>query len=213
MTRGKFITFEGTDSSGKSTQAELLHSDLQQRGHAVITTREPGGTDIGEAIRKLVVYPTQRLNGLTETLLMFAARREHIIHKIEPALAAGTWVICDRFTDSTYAYQGGGRGVDTKIIDQLAHWVQDALTPDITFYLNFPPASSSYPLFSEEIFEKEDAVFYERIAKVYQQLANREPQRVINIMNEKKEDGSRRARDEIQTDIQQAINRYLLPKT
>lgn len=210
--RGKFITFEGTDFSGKSTQAELLCDYLKQRGYPVLMTREPGGTAIGEDIRRLVLH-TERLDGLTETLLMFAARREHIIHQIDPALAAGTWVICDRFTDSTYAYQGGGRGVEQDIITQLAHWVQDTLTPDITFYLNSPPASSSAPLLANETFERENTAFYERIAKVYKQLANREPQRVITIMNDTKDGKARRARDDIQTEIRDSVNNRLSAET
>lgn len=210
MTRGKFITFEGIDASGKSTQAALLCERLTARGIEAVRTREPGGSALAERIRDIALRVPEgetQPDGISETLLMFAARREHILRRIAPALAAGRWVVCDRFTDSTFAYQGGGRGVDADFISQLARQVQGGIAPDLTFYLESPAATSPNPLFSQEIFEHESKDFYKNVIKAYKKLAQQQKQRIVVIKN-----GSpRRDRDEIGRDIWQALEQRLLP--
>ena len=128
--RGKFITLEGVDGAGKSTHLDWIAARLEAAGKKVLLTREPGGTPLGEELRKLLL--TQAMHLETETLLMFAARREHLEQLILPALAAGTWVLSDRFTDATFAYQGGGRGLELRRIETLESWVHQDLQPDLT---------------------------------------------------------------------------------
>ncbi|MFH1604962.1 MAG: dTMP kinase, partial [Pseudomonadota bacterium] len=128
--RGKFITLEGVDGAGKSTHVQWVAGRIEAAGRKVVVTREPGGTPLGEELRKLLL--TQPMHLETEALLMFAARREHLDKVILPALAAGTWVLSDRFTDATFAYQGGGRGLDMGRIEALESWVQQGLQPDLT---------------------------------------------------------------------------------
>src|SRR5215470_13193020 len=130
--RGKFVTLEGIDGAGKSTHLRWLVRYIQERGIKVRATREPGGTTLGEDLRKLLLDGDRQLSSETETLLMFAARREHIEKVIVPALEAGTWVVCDRFTDATYAYQSGGSGVAWDRVAVLEQWVQQELQPDLT---------------------------------------------------------------------------------
>jgi len=134
--KGKFITFEGIDGAGKSSHVEWMAEALRQRGHVVHVTREPGGTELGEKLRELLLNQPMHLE--TETLLMFAARREHLARLIEPALARGEWVVCDRFSDATYAYQGGGRGLDRTKFLALEHWVHEHLQPDVTLLFDLP---------------------------------------------------------------------------
>lgn len=134
--RGKFITLEGIDGAGKSTHHTWLVSHLQQAGKRVLATREPGGTELGEKLRALVLSETMDLE--TEALVMFAARREHLAKAILPALTDGIWVVSDRFTDATYAYQGGGRGLAPERIEALEAWVQGALQPDLTLVFDLP---------------------------------------------------------------------------
>ena len=136
---GKFITLEGMDGAGKSTHLAGLAQVLRERGLTVRTTREPGGTALGEKLRQLLLDRDQRLHPETETLLMFAARHEHLDKIIRPALAAGAWVLCDRFTDATFAYQSGGSGVSWARIEALERWVHADLQPDLTVYLDVPP--------------------------------------------------------------------------
>lgn len=136
MKPGKFITFEGIDGAGKSTHISFVASLLHDRGHTVITTREPGGTPLGEQLRTLLLHEKMHLE--TEALLMFAARREHLAQVIEPALARGDWVISDRFTDATFAYQGGGRGLDIRKLETLEQWVHPGLQPDLTLLFDVP---------------------------------------------------------------------------
>ena len=131
--RGRFITFEGIDGAGKSSHIEALAAWLRERGHAVQVTREPGGTPLAERLRDLVLH--QPMDALTESLLVFAARRDHLATAIEPALAAGTTVLCDRFTDASFAYQGGGRGLDAGRIADLERWAAGR-KPDLTFLLD-----------------------------------------------------------------------------
>jgi dTMP kinase len=136
MARGKFITFEGIDGAGKSTHLAHVADLLASRGKTVVVTREPGGTSLGEKLRELLLH--QKMHLETEALLMFAARREHIAQIIEPALARGEWVISDRFTDATFAYQGGGRKLDLQKLAVLERWVHPHLQPDLTFLFDVP---------------------------------------------------------------------------
>jgi dTMP kinase len=136
MSTGKFITFEGIDGAGKSTHVSFVADLLRDRNKEVVVTREPGGTSLGEALRNILLHEKMHLE--TEALLMFAARREHIAQVIAPALACGDWVICDRFTDSTFAYQGGGRKLDRSKLVALEHWVHPHLQPDLTLLFDVP---------------------------------------------------------------------------
>ena len=178
MKRGKFISFEGLDGAGKSSHVAATAERLQKRGVDVVVTREPGGTVLGERLRELVLAETMHLE--TETLLMFAARREHVAQVIEPALARGAWVVCDRFTDATRAYQGGGRGVDSEKIEILARWVHPHTNPDLTllFDISHQAArlriSGARPL---DRFERESAEFHDRVRARYRALAAAEPGR------------------------------------
>jgi dTMP kinase len=136
--RGKFITFEGIDGAGKSSHIESAAAFVRAQGRRVLTTREPGGTPLGEKLRGLLLHAAMHLE--TEALLMFAARREHLERVIEPALAGGDWVICDRFSDATFAYQCGGRGLDREKFAQLEQWVHAHLQPDLTLLFDLPAA-------------------------------------------------------------------------
>ncbi|SDV51453.1 dTMP kinase [Chitinasiproducens palmae] len=170
-TRGKFITFEGIDGAGKTTHIlgcrTLLESRLQGSGRAVVSTREPGGTPLGEALRDLVLHQSMHLD--TEALLMFAARREHMDRVIGPALARGDWVLCDRFTDATFAYQGGGRGLPRERLDALERWVQGDFQPDLTLLFDVPPdtAATRRQAHQSDRFERESHEFFERTRDEY----------------------------------------------
>ena len=170
---GRFITFEGLDGAGKSTHIERTASLLRAQGHTVTTTREPGGTELGEQIRALLLHRSMHVD--TEILLMFAARREHLAQVIEPALARGDWVICDRFTDATFAYQGGGRDVPAARIEPLEAWVQGSRQPDLTFLFDLPYALARQRLGHEgrnlDRFEREHETFHERVRLAYHQRA------------------------------------------
>ena len=135
---GKLISLEGVDGAGKTTHLAYLCDYLVKRQVTVLTTREPGGTHVGEQLRSILLDAAEPIAPLTELLMMFAARAEHIQKVIRPALLAGTWVLCDRFTDATYAYQGGGRGIDSQNIEVLEHMTQGSLRPDLTFLLDLP---------------------------------------------------------------------------
>lgn len=178
--RGKFITFEGIDGAGKSSHVEWLASFLRDKGHIVHVTREPGGTELGEKLRELLLHTPMHLE--TETLLMFAARREHLATLIEPALAGGEWVVCDRFSDATYAYQGGGRGLDRAKLQQLEHWVHGHLQPDLTLLFDLPldVARERIALASRVLdrFEQERADFHERVRQAYLERAHSSPARI-----------------------------------
>ncbi|MBS1170206.1 MAG: dTMP kinase [Burkholderiaceae bacterium] len=161
MTNGKFITFEGIDGAGKSTHIEFVAQLLKQRGLNVVVTREPGGTPLGEKLRELLLHEPMHLE--TEALLMFAARREHMAQVIEPALARGDWVISDRFTDATFAYQGGGRKLDLAKLRTLEQWVHPALQPDLTLLFDVSPEVARARLDatrSPDKFEREQAEFF-----------------------------------------------------
>lgn len=161
MASGKFITFEGIDGAGKSTHIPFVTDLLRQRGLAVVATREPGGTDLGERLRELVLHHKMHLE--TEALLMFASRREHLAQVIEPALARGDWVISDRFTDATFAYQGGGRKLALDKLDSLEQWVHPHLQPDLTLLFDVPLEVARARLDAERTldkFEQEKADFF-----------------------------------------------------
>jgi dTMP kinase len=178
--RGKFITFEGIDGAGKSSHVEWLADTLRQRGLSVLVTREPGGTALGEKLRELLLSEAMHLE--TETLLMFAARREHLAQRIEPALARGEWVICDRFSDATWAYQGGGRGLDKAKFLALERWVHEHLQPDLTLLFDLPleVARERIVLANRVLdkFEQERADFHERVRQAYLERAHANPSRM-----------------------------------
>ena len=178
--KGKFITFEGIDGAGKSSHVEWLAEHLRARGLVVHVTREPGGTELGEKLRTLLLNEPMHLE--TETLLMFAARREHLARLIEPALARGEWVVCDRFSDATFAYQGGGRGLDRSKFLTLEHWVHGHVQPDLTLLFDLPLeiARERIALASRVLdrFEQERADFHERVRQAYLERAHNNPSRI-----------------------------------
>ena len=178
---GRFITLEGSEGCGKSTNLEHIRQYLEAAGKEVLLTREPGGTPLGESIRELLLDHRQsQMCDDTELLLMFAARAQHLAEVIRPALEAGKWVLCDRFTDATYAYQGGGRGIDTARIASLEQWVQGELRPDLTLLLDMPVAaglSRAGERSAPDRFEREQLDFFERVRRAYLQLAESHPQR------------------------------------
>ena len=182
--KGKFITFEGIDGAGKSSHVEWLAEWLREKGQIVHVTREPGGTELGEKLRELLLHAPMHLE--TETLLMFAARREDLARLIEPALNRGEWVVCDRFSDATYAYQGGGRGLDRAKLQQLEHWVHGSLQPDLTLLFDLPldVARERIALASRMLdrFEQERADFHERVRQAYLERAHSAPMR-IRVIN------------------------------
>ncbi len=168
--RGKFITFEGMDGAGKSTHLKWLARLLARHGIRVKVTREPGGTALGEKLRKLVLHGSARLHPETETLLMFAARRQHLDRVIEPALKASTWVLCDRFTDATYAYQAGGSGVAWDRVAVLEHWVQRGIQPDLTVLFDVAPSVGrrrARRIKRPDRFEAEREAFFRRVRAAY----------------------------------------------
>ena len=181
-TRGRFITLEGIEGAGKTTQLAVVRSLLEERGVEVLTTREPGGSPLGEGIRALLLDAAYKgMTPDTELLLMFAARAEHIAHKIRPALARGTWVLCDRFTDATYAYQGGGRRIDLERISLLEEYVQGHMRPDLTLLLDLPVASGlarAGKRSAPDRFESESGRFFEAVRNQYLAIARCNPQRV-----------------------------------
>jgi dTMP kinase len=186
MTRGCFITVEGTEGVGKTTNLDFIQSCLERQGIDVVRTREPGGTPLAEDIRELLLNPREEpVAELTELLLMFAARAQHLQQVIRPALKAGSWVLCDRFTDATYAYQGGGRGLDTAQIAILEQLVQGELRPDLTLLLDLPVATGlarARARSTPDRFEAEKVNFFEGVRTHYLQRAAEEPERfaVIN---------------------------------
>ena len=178
---GKFITVEGIEGVGKTTNIEFIRQLLQTAGKDVVVTREPGGTPLGEAIRNLLLDPDYTgMDSTCELQLMFAARAEHLAQVIRPALEQGKWVLCDRFTDATYAYQGGGRGIDTNIIALLEDLVQGEFRPDITLLLDVPVdvgLARASERSDPDRFEQEQVTFFERIRQAYLDMAKVEPGR------------------------------------
>jgi dTMP kinase len=179
---GRFITFEGIDGAGKSSHIEALAAWLRARGHPVLVTREPGGTPLAEQLRELVLH--QPMDPLTESLLVFAARRDHLVGAIEPALAAGTTVLCDRFTDASFAYQGGGRGFDLDVLARLEAWVQQGRQPDLTLWFEVAPAVAAQrraAVRAPDRFESQDQAFFERVHAAYAARAAAQPARFARL--------------------------------
>ena len=187
MTRGLFISFEGIDGAGKSTHIERVAALFRQAGRAVVLTREPGGTHLSEKLRELVLH--EPMDALTEALLMFAARREHLVQVIEPALARGDVVLCDRFTDATFAYQGGGRGFDWQVLGQLEAMVQTTAQgvlrqPDLTVWFDLDPQIAAERLASARVpdkFESQPADFFAAVRAGYAQRQAEMPTRFARI--------------------------------
>jgi dTMP kinase len=180
---GKFISIEGIEGAGKSTQISFIRDFLEARGKRVVVSREPGGTELGEQIRALLLAP--RKTGMsedTELLLMFAARAEHIHQIIKPSLERGDWVLCDRFVDATFAYQGGGRGIDRDRIQTISDWTLKGIQTDLTLLFDLPVAVGQSRVVKrqqqKDRFEQEKAVFFERIRNCYLQRAEMEPERI-----------------------------------
>jgi len=186
VTRGRFITFEGGEGAGKSTQVQRLAARLKASGHEVVTTREPGGSPGAESIRDIVLRgDADRWSPVTETLLMYAARRDHIERVIRPALARGAWVICDRFADSTRAYQGAAGGVDPGFITALETYILEATRPDLTLVFDLPAETGLERAHAragaEMRFESKGIAFHERLRAGFQAIAAAEPDRCAVI--------------------------------
>jgi dTMP kinase len=186
MARGKFITFEGIDGAGKTTHLAWFRERLEQKvasgNRVVVMTREPGGTELGEALREILLHRKMDLE--TEALLMFAARREHLAEVIEPALARGDWVLSDRFTDATFAYQGGGRGLPRDKLEALERWVQGGFQPDLTILFDVPPDTASARRSAArepDRFESESDAFFTRTRTEYLRRAEEAPYRFAII--------------------------------
>jgi dTMP kinase len=200
---GKFITFEGIDGAGKSTHrawfAQQLQARLAPQGKQVVVTREPGGTPLGERLREVLLH--ERMHLETEALLMFASRREHIAEVIQPALERGDWVISDRFTDATFAYQGGGRGLAIDRLEALETWVQQGLQPTKTILFDLPPQIAAARLAdarTPDKFEAESAQFFLRTRAEYLRRAAAEPERFFVV-------DANRERGDIQKDLEQLL--------
>jgi len=179
---GVFISVEGIDGAGKSTHVDALAAWLRQRGRVVRQTREPGGTPLAETLRQLVLQ--EPMDPLTESLLVFAARRDHLQRCIEPALAAGEVVLCDRFTDATFAYQGGGRGFDLAVLTDLERWVQQGRQPDLSFWFDLPPgiaAARRAAVRAPDRFESQDEGFFSRVRAGYAARVQGDPTRFVRI--------------------------------
>ncbi len=193
--RGRFITLEGIDGAGKSTHVTEIGELLRARGFPVLLTREPGGTPLGERLREMLLHVA--MHHETETLLMFAARREHLACVIEPALQRGAWVVCDRFSDATYAYQSGGRGLDRAKFGLLERWVHGHLQPDLTLLFDLPAdvavrriEAQGRPL---DRFEQERGDFHERVRQAYLERATADPQRIQIVDSSQERDLVRQA--------------------
>lgn len=205
MTSGRFITLEGVEGAGKSTQIDFIARYLDSKGCQVCVTREPGGTGLGERIRELLLGDQPgRLSADAETLLMFAARAQHLDEVIRPALARGDWVICDRFTDATRAYQGAGRGVNEHLLECLVSSVQRGLHPHMTLLLDVPAGVGLARISHRTLdrFEQEGSVFLERVRQSYLRLARQEPQRICCI-------DAARPPEQIRQDITGCLDRLL----
>ncbi|MCQ9374999.1 dTMP kinase [Methyloversatilis sp. XJ19-13] len=180
MQTHRFITFEGMDGAGKSTQIAHAADWLRTRGESVLLTREPGGTPLGESLRALLLH--EAMHADTEALLMFAARREHLAQVIEPALARGEWVLCDRYTDASFAYQGGGRGIEAARLGVLEQWVQRGLQPGLTLLFDLPCEVAAQRLAASggdpDRFESEQADFFNRVRAAYLERATAEAVRI-----------------------------------
>jgi dTMP kinase len=197
------MTFEGIDGAGKSTHIGFVTDLLKDAGKTVVSTREPGGTAVGEKLRELLLHEKMHLE--TEALLMFASRREHLAQVIEPALARGDWVLSDRFTDASFAYQGGGRGLPLAKLDQLEQWVHPHLQPDLTLLFDVPLAVARERLDATRTldkFESEEAAFFERCRNEYLRRAAEHPERIVVI-------DSTRTIDEVRAALRTALEKWL----
>ncbi len=197
--RGRFVSFEGIDGAGKSSHVEWLADRLRGRGRSVVVTREPGGTELAEAVRDWVLNRPMSMR--VEALLVFAARQDHLDRVIRPALAAGTWVVCDRFTDSTVAYQGGGRGMPIEDIALLERWVHPDLQPDRTYLFDLDPAEAArrrQAARAADRFEAQDEAFFGRVRGAYLDRAALSPERFRRI------DGARTI-DSIRVELEKDI--------
>jgi dTMP kinase len=184
LKRGLFITFEGIDGAGKSTHLEWSAAYMREHGVSLISTREPGGTVLGEKLREVLLTTQEPINPETETLLMFAARRQHLEELIMPALRRGDCVLCDRFTDASFAYQGGGRGVEKRKLSALEAWVHPDLEPDLTILFDVSAQVSQDRIArikSPDRFEREDARFFIRVRDAYLERMNEFPARFLRI--------------------------------
>lgn len=199
--RGKFITLEGIDGAGKSTHLSWLVERLRAMGKTVLQTREPGGTPLGEKLRALLLSEPMHLE--TEALLMFAARREHLAQVILPALERGDWVVCDRFTDASFAYQGGGRGLDEAKLRILEQWVQEDMNPDLTLLFDVPTGIAQGRMTGAgrdlDRFEQEKQDFHERVRAAYLRRAVADPGRIRRI-------DATRTVDEIKVELEETIS-------
>lgn len=180
--RGRFISVEGIDGAGKTSHITALVERLRSRGATVVSTREPGGTPLAEALRELLL--TRPMDALSEALMVFAARRDHLVQVIEPALARGDTVVCDRFTDASFAYQGAGRGFDTAVLAQLEAWVHGSLQPDLTLWFDLPAALAAErrgAVRAPDRFEQQDLAFFERVCGGYAARCAAAPARFARI--------------------------------
>lgn len=213
MTQGLFLSFEGIDGAGKSTHIEALAAAFRAAGRRVVLTREPGGTPLAEKLRALAL--NESMDALTEALLMFAARRDHLLQVIEPALARGEVVLCDRFTDATFAYQGAGRGFDLQVLAQLERWVQAVAAtphtlrqPHLTVWFDLDPAVAAQRLAGARVpdkFESQPQAFFARVAAGYAQRAQADPGRFLRV-------DAAQARDAVWRDVAAGVRaRGLLP--
>ena len=196
---GRLITFEGIDGAGKSTHLGAVADRLRARGATVVCTREPGGTALAERVRELVLHAP--MDAVTETLLVFAARRDHVVQVIAPALAAGHTVLCDRFTDATFAYQGGGRGVALPMLLQLEQWVHGGVQPDLTLWFDLPAATAARrraEARAADRFEQQDLDFFERVRGAYAARLAATPGRFARI-------DAAQGRDAVARDIDAAL--------
>jgi dTMP kinase len=202
--RGKFITFEGSEGCGKSTQSKVLYKYLKAKGYNVIYLREPGGTKISERIRKILLDPKNHISPICETLLYIAARAQLVYEIIKPALSKGKIVICDRFLDSTLAYQGYGLGIDIDFIKRVGKLVTCAIKPDLTILLNLPVKDGlKYRKLRKDRIEKRSLKYHQRVRKGYLKLASQEPRRIkiVKVDNDK---------NKTQFKIRKIIERYVL---
>ncbi|WP_038330327.1 dTMP kinase [Kingella kingae] len=199
----QFITLDGIDGAGKTTQLNVIRDWFAAQQLPVLFTREPGGTPLGEQLRNILLTPSSQVSLHTEALMMFATRRQHLEDVILPALASGTHVVSDRFTDATFAYQGGGRGLAYDKIQQLEQWVQDDLRPNLTFILDVPLEVSVARIEGsrqKDRFEQEDPAFFARVREAYLQRAQHAPERYAVI-------NSNREKPEVKADIEAVLNR------
>lgn len=200
----RFITLDGIDGAGKSTNLAVIKAWFEKHKLPVLFTREPGGTPAGEALREILLNPATQVSLRTETLLMFAARQQHLETVILPALKNGTHVVSDRFTDATFAYQGGGRGVPLQDIATLEHWVQGDFRPDLTLLLDVPLEVSMARINQtreKDRFEQEAAEFFNRVREVYLQRAAKQPERYAVI-------DSSQSLDAVKTQIETALDSH-----